>query len=205
MNPYLAVESFEKRLADWCGSKYAVAVESCTSALFLCLMYRKMMRNGDIGTITIPNRTYVGVPCSIIHAGGKVKFSDKEWAGEYELKPLAIYDAALRLRPNMYHGGMQCLSFHIKKLLPIGRGSVILLDDIHAYEWLKKARFDGRNPVPLLEDNFDMLGWNCYMTPDQAARGIQLFEIYKNKKEFPDLEVEEQGYPYLNQYNIYQQ
>ena len=27
-----------------------------------------------------------------------------------------------------------------------------------------------------IEDIFDMIGWNMYMTPEQAARGLELFE-----------------------------
>lgn len=202
-NPYAIVIQFEERLAEYCGSKYAVAVDSCSAAIFLSLQYSKMYGKWS-DTIEIPCKTYPGVPCSIIHSGAKVKFIDKLWNGEYELAPLNIWDAALRFRRGMYHGGFQCLSFHIKKLMPIGRGGMILTDDKEAYEWLKKARFDGRSPVPLLEDNLTMLGWNCYMTPSDAARGVQLFEVMKNK-EFPDISVESQGYPNLSKFKIYTQ
>ena len=47
-----------------------------------------------------------------------------------------------------------------------------------------------------------MLGWNMYLSPDQAARGIQLFELTKNRT-LADLKAEEQGYPDLSQYAIY--
>ena len=79
---------------------------------------------------------------------------------------------------------------------------MILTDDVDASKWLRKARFDGREPIPLLEDNFTMLGWNLYMEPAQAARGIQLFEVMRNK-ELPDLKVEEQGYPDLSKFAIF--
>jgi dTDP-4-amino-4,6-dideoxygalactose transaminase len=208
MNPYVVVEEFEKRIADWCGSKYAVAVESGTAAIFLSLQYAK--NDGvleEFNTISIPRYTYPSTPCSIIHCGAKVEFTDDQWGGEYQLKPLEIWDSALRFKKGMYNGGLQCLSFHIKKLLPIGRGGMILLDDKRAYEWLKRARFDGRNPVPLAEDNFTMLGWNAYMQPADAARGIQLFEVLRQK--YPDgvedLVMEEQGYPDLSKFPIYKQ
>jgi len=203
-NPYISVILFEEAIADYCGSKYAVAVESCTSALFLSLMYCKQHYQVQPTTIDIPSRTYPGVACSIIHAGYKVAFDDYPWEGEYMLKPFNIWDAALRFRKGMYHGGFQCISFHIKKLLPIGRGGAILTDDLEAVKWFRKARFDGRNPVPLQEDDFTMLGWNCYMTPDQAARGLQLFQA-KGDKEFEDLKVSEQGYPDLSKFPIYNQ
>jgi dTDP-4-amino-4,6-dideoxygalactose transaminase len=205
-NPYLIVEEFEKRIAEWCGAPYAVAVESGTAAIFLSLQWKKK-KWGSIAGVEIPKHTYPSVPCSIIHCGGTVEFSDKEWSGEYELDVLNIWDAALRFKKNMYHEGLQCLSFHIKKHLPIGRGGMILTDDKEAYEWLKKARFDGRSPIPLAEDNFTMLGWNMYMQPADAARGIQLFEVLRQK--YPDgmedLKVEEQGYPDLSKFPIYQQ
>jgi len=212
MNPYEVVNSFEKLVAEWCGAKFGVAVESGTAAIFLSLQYRKVMqRNGGLKEVTIPCRTYPSVPCSVIHAGGRVKFEDKEWEGEYELRPYRIWDSALRLKKGMFgdkgriFNGLQCLSFHIKKLLPIGRGGMILTDDENAYKWLKLARFDGRNPIPLQDDYFTMLGWNAYMQPADAARGIQLFEVMKQK--YPDgmedLKVEEQGYPNLDLYPIY--
>lgn len=200
-NPYLIVDEFERRIAEWAGAKYGVAVESGTAALFLSLMYRKEQL-GNIGHINIPKHTYPSVPCSIIHAGGVVNFEDSDWQGEYELTPRGIWDSALRFQKGMYHGGLQCLSFHIKKHLPIGRGGMILTDDVDASKWLRKARFDGREPIPLLEDNFTMLGWNLYMEPAQAARGIQLFEVMRNK-ELPDLKVEEQGYPDLSKFAIF--
>lgn len=204
-NPYGVVIEFEEAIAEYCGSKYAVAVESCTSALFLSLMYYRYKFDQPIGEITIPSRTYPGVACSIIHAGGKVKFvDDPEWEGEYELAPLYIWDAALRFKRDMHHGGLQCISFHVKKNLPIGRGGCVLTHDLEAVEWLRKARFDGRSPVPLLEDNFTMLGWNCYMTPDQAARGLQLLQALGDRV-LPDLEVSKQGYPDLSKFKIYTQ
>ena len=196
-NPYEVVEKFEEIIADFAGSRYAVAVESCTSAIFLSCAYSK------VGEVTIPKRTYPSVPCSIIHAGGSVKFNDLRWKGIYQLEPYRIFDSALRFRKGMYKGGFHCLSFHNKKLLPIGRGGMILTDNGKAYEWFKKARFDGRNEVPLEEDTFDMLGWNCYMTPEQAVRGIQMFSTYNQKRD-KDLDATKQGYPDLSQHKIYE-
>lgn len=208
MNPYTVVEEFEKRLAEWCGAPYAVAVESGTAAIFLSLMWRKkegwFLDNGN--RVAIPRYTYPSVACSIIHAGWGVEFWDKKWEGEYELAPLRIWDAALRLKPNMYHGGFQCLSGHIKKKLNIGRAGFILCEDKDAYEWFKLARFDGREPIPLQEQKeFKVLGWNMYLSPSDAARGIQLFEIYKERGDYSDLKVEDQKYCDLSKHKIYQQ
>jgi dTDP-4-amino-4,6-dideoxygalactose transaminase len=196
MNPYNAVANFEQVIAAWAGSKYAVAVESCTAALFLSCVYAK------VSEVTIPAHTYPGVPCSIIHAGGKVKFEDVPWQGIYQLKPYEIWDGALRFKQGMYKGGLHCLSFHMKKLLPIGRGGMILTDDKEAYNWFKRARFDGRREVSLEDDSFDMLGWNMYMTPEQAIRGLQLFSTI-DQRDLDDLIVTNQMYPNLGEYDVY--
>lgn len=201
VNPYSIVETFEKAIANYAGSRYAVAVESCTAAIFLSLMCRGVKHS----EVFIPKNTYPSVPCSIIHAGGKVKFTDLKWEGVYNLNPFNIIDGALRFRRDMYvKDTFHCLSFHAKKLLPIGRGGMILTDDYYAMEWFKLARFDGRKPVPLKEDYFNMLGWNCYMEPSNAARGLQLLQALGGR-ELPDLKVEDQGYPDLSQFPIYTQ
>lgn len=208
VNPYNVVADFEEAVADYAGSKYAVATESCTAAIFLSLMYQKKHRYTLPDYVTnyiyIPKLTYPGVACSIIHAGFKLRFVDEEWKGEYELQSRGIWDAALRFKRGMYHGGFQCLSFHIKKILPIGRGGMILTNNEDAYEWLKKARFDGRSPVPLLEDNFTMLGWNMYMQPGDAARGMQLLQVLGDR-ELADIDMKTQGYADLSKFKIYTQ
>jgi dTDP-4-amino-4,6-dideoxygalactose transaminase len=197
--PYRIVKDFERAIADYAGARYAVAVESCTAALFLSLKYLDLVGQ----EVTIPKRTYPGVACSIIHAGGRVKFSDEPWQGIYELAPYGVWDGALRFRRWMYAGGLHCLSFHAKKLLPIGRGGMILCDDADAAHWLRVARFDGREEVDLgVQKEFKVLGWNMYMQPEQAARGLLLFASAKYK-DLPDLVVEDQGYPDLSKSEIY--
>lgn len=199
-NPYLIVDTFERTVAEYAGAPYAVAVESCTAAIFLSLMLVGVKGK----RIKIPKHTYPGVACSIIHAGGKVEFTEEQWEGTYELQGTGIIDGALRFRPGMYDlpGTFHCLSFHVKKLLPIGRGGMILLEDPEDYAWLKRARFDGRNPVPLLKDKFFMLGWNMYMQPSDAARGIQLLQALGDRV-LDDLPVASQGYPDLSQFPVY--
>ena len=168
-NAFEVVRQFERRIAEYAGSKYAVAVDSCTNALFLSCMYLKVKGH----EITLPKRTYVSVPQSVIHAGGKVKFKDIKWKGTYQLNPFPIVDGAKRFTKGMYEKDtLHCLSFHMKKILDIGRGGAILTDDEEAVEWLKQARFDGRHEVPLHHDEFKILGWNMYMTPEQAGRGL---------------------------------
>jgi dTDP-4-amino-4,6-dideoxygalactose transaminase len=192
MNPFKVVEMFEEAMAEYTGSPYAVAVDNCTDALFLCCKYM------EVEAVNIPSRTYLSVPQSIIHAGGEVIFDTRmnNWKGIYQLWPYPIYDAAKRLTSGMWNGGTMCLSFHIKKHLKIGKGGMILTPNKKAVEWFKKARYEGRSAVPYEHDNIDMLGWNMYMSPEQAARGLTLLqnyplhnedleEVYKDLTDFP--------------------
>jgi hypothetical protein len=39
--------------------------------------------------------------------------------------------------------------------------------------------------VPFMQDKVEILGWNSYLTPEQAARGLQLLEHLP--EDLPDL------------------
>ena len=150
-DPRDIVSIFEEKLAKFAGSKFAVTVDCCSNALFLCLKYLNAS-----GTVTIPSKTYVSVPMQIMHTGCDVAFEDIEWTGIYQLKPLPIFDAATRFTKGMYVGGdaLQVVSFQIKKRLPIGKGGVILTDSEEAYRWLKLATYDGRDlTTPYMSDD----------------------------------------------------
>jgi len=95
----------------------------------------------------------------------------------------------------MYREGFEVLSFQIKKRIPIGKGGMILTDDLAAAEWLRKARYDGRDlAIPYPENIYESLGWHYYMTPEDAARGILLMDStpevnsdIANWENYPDL------------------
>lgn len=181
-NPYKIVKMFEEELSEYTGAPYVVTVDSCTNALFLCCKYLQVKE------VTIPSKTYLSVPMSIMHAGGEVVFDKSEavnhWVGQYKLEPYPIYDSAKRLTSGMYESeSFMCLSFHMKKHLNIGKGGAILTDNKEAYEWFKKARYEGRSEKFYKEDSIEQLGWNMYMTPQQAAQGLCLMQNYPKHKE----------------------
>ena len=149
--------------------------------------------------VELPARTYISVPAAVVHAGGKVVFTDKEWSGIYQLKPYPIWDSALRFRQGMYAGGLHCVSFQARKLLPIGRGGMILTNDKSAAGWLRKARSNGRNiSVPYEQDLIDFLGWDMAMTPEQGARGLQLLQTAN-----PNAEDQRNDYPDLRRMPVF--
>lgn len=173
------VEYFEDLIAEYAGSDYAVAVDSCTNALFLSMKY--CQANSDLSRVKVPNRTYISVPMQILHAGYDVDFHDGYWSGAYRLDPLPVIDSAQRFTENMYEhfsGCLYCLSFHSKKILSIGRGGMILTDDKNARDWLRRSRYDGRSSIyynEIDDKTVPTLGWHMYMTPEEAVRGIEQF------------------------------
>lgn len=197
---------FEDALSSYTGAKYAVTVDNQSNALFLALMCEGV----EGKDIYIPSRTYPSVPCEIIHAGGRVKFepvAGETLRGAYQLKPTRVWDSALRFTAGMYiPNTLMCLSFTGPyKHLKLGKAGAILTDDYKAYLWLKRARFSGRRECSYHDDNFDMLGWNFYLMPEIAARGLlliqQFYDLQGNAKHNEDLEL---PYPDLSQFKIYQ-
>ena len=198
-------EEFEKALCDYTGAPYAVTIDNASNALFLSLIYENVKGI----EITIPARTYPSVPCEIIHAGAKVKFNPVHGTtlkGAYQLEPTKVWDSALRFTHNMYiPNTYMCLSFtgpykHFK----LGKGGAILMDNYMASLWFKRARFSGRRECSYHDDNFDMLGWNFYMMPEIAARGLPLISQFYEPSGKPinneDLEL---PYPDLSKFEVY--
>ncbi len=204
---YKVTEDFEKALGDYTGAPYVVTVDNQSNALFLSMMYENVKGK----ELTIPSRTYPSVPCEIIHAGAKVKFrpvKGKTIKGAYQLEGSNVWDSALRFTADMYIPGTHmCVSFtgpykHFK----LSKGGAILTGNYEASLWFKRARYSGRRECSYHDDHFDMLGWNFYMMPELAARGLLLMSQFYNtdgtKKHNEDLEL---PYPDLSKFDIYKQ
>jgi hypothetical protein len=209
-NVYDITNEFERRLADYTGAPYVITLDNQSNGLFLALYYENYVKKSiKIDTITIPNRTYPSVPCEIIHAGLKVKFRQVEGKtikGAYNLEGSNVWDSALSFTSKMYKpNSYMCISFtgpykHFK----LSKGGAILTDDYDANLWFRRARYSGRRECSYHDDNLDMLGWNFYMMPELAARGVLLMgQFYNgegNPKHNEDLEL---PYPDLSKFKIY--
>jgi len=209
---YKITEDFETALSNYTGAPYVVTLDNMSNALFLALYYEKnITKKIENGKITIPSRTYPSVPCEIIHAGLKVDFKNVTGTtikGAYNLEGSNVWDSALRFTAEMYIPSTHmCISFtgpykHFK----LSKGGAILTDNLEAYHWFKRARYSGRRECSYHDDYFDMLGWNFYMMPELAARGLllmnQFYNIDGTKKFNEDLEL---PYPDLSKFPIYKQ
>ena len=163
------VKTFEKQVASFFGAKYAVAVDSCTHGIELCLRYQ------NIGTITVPKRTYISIPFLSYKLGITFDWRDEDWTDYYYLGGTNIIDAAVLWKKNSYISGtFMCVSFQYRKHLSLGRGGVILTDNQKDAVTLKKMSYDGRLPnIPWREQSIDIVGYHYYMTPEIATLGLQ--------------------------------
>jgi len=166
------VKDFENKVAKFFGAKYAVAVDSCTHGLELCL------RMQNIQELCVPKRTYISVPFLANKLGIPLKWKEESWQDYYFIEGTNIADAAVLWREDSYiPNTFMCLSFQFQKHLSLGRGGMILTDNKQAAEDLKKMSYDGRLPdVPWRDQDISSFGYHYYMTPETAQIGLDKLE-----------------------------
>ncbi len=184
------VIQFENKISKFFGSKYAVATDSCTHAIELCIRLKKIKK------IIVPKRTYASIPMLAKKLNLKLAFDDIHWNDYYYLRDTNIIDAAVLWKKNSYISGtLMCLSFQYQKHLNLGRGGMILLDNSYEYKSLVRMSYDGRERgIPWRNQNIKYIGYHYYLTPEAAEMGLKIFEKVKNKKpkqwtslDYPDL------------------
>lgn len=184
-----SVKLFEDELASFFGSPYAVAVDSCTHGVELCLRHKK------VNKITVPKRTYLSIPFLANKLGIELSWSDNVWQDFYYLTH-NIIDAAVLWRKDSYiPETFMCLSFQYQKHLSLGRGGMILCDNKDDRDILKKMSYDGREPnIPWRDQDISCIGYHYYMTPETAKLGLEKLETAKstlpriwNYTDWPDL------------------
>ena len=195
--PYEVTRRFERALCEYTGAPFACAVNSCTAALMLAVRWYVVNRMLPVPPVVcIPKRTYVSVPCAILHAGATPVFSEDDWNGAYQLIPLLVWDSACRFTYGMYrHGEFQCVSFAARKILGAEQGGAILHDNAEADNWFRKMRFDGRTEgLAVANDSIDVIGHHAIMLPSVAATLlVRLHHLPKHNddlsgaSEYPDI------------------
>ncbi len=177
---FKAVKLFENKIAEYFGAPYAIAVDSCTHGIELCLRYQ------DLSYISVPKRTYLSVPFLSNKLKIKLHWRDEKWQDYYVVNHHfnPIYDAAVLWKKDSYiPGSFMCLSFQFQKHLSLGRGGMILCDQKEDAIELKKMSYDGRYPdIPWRDQNIKSFGYHYYMTPETAQLGLdKLDEAIKTK------------------------
>lgn len=166
---FKVVEEFEYEIAKFFGSPAAVAIDSATHGLELCLRLK------GAKYIVSPKHTYVSVPMLANKLGIELVWSNEVWDEMYQIYP-NIYDSAVLWRKKSFiPKSFMCLSFQYQKHLSLGRGGMILCPDKEIYKELKKMAYDGREPgIPWREQgDISTMGYHYYMTPETAALGLE--------------------------------
>jgi len=163
-----SIERFEKEIADFFGSPYAVAVDCCTHGVELCLRYTSANR------ISVPKNTYISIPFLADKLNIYLEWREEDWKDYYYLTPSVVDAAVLWKKDSYIPGTFMSVSFQFRKHLSLGRGGIILLDDKEAAKELKKMSYDGRLPsIPWRDQDIESIGYHYYMTPETANLGLQ--------------------------------
>ena len=187
---FKAVSDFENKIAEFYGATWGVAVDCCTHGIELCLRYR------GVDKLVVPKRTYLSVPFLANKLNIPLEWKDENWKDYYEIGETGIYDAAVLWERDSYiPKSYMCISFQFQKHLSLGKGGMILTDDLVAKNELKKMSYDGRLPdVPWREQNIQTMGYHYYMNPEIAQIGLDKLSTAIETKpkdwtitEWPDL------------------
>jgi len=170
-----AVTIFEEELAKFFGAKYAVGTDCATHGIELSLRY--LMKTGMLNketVVEIPKRTYISIPFLGEKLGLNWVWKDERWQDYYYVGGTNVIDAAVLWKENSYVANtMMAVSFQFQKHLSLGRGGVILLDNLEASVELRKMVYDGRERgVGWRSQNITSVGYHYYMTPEIAELGM---------------------------------
>lgn len=186
------VNQFESAVAAFYGSPFAVATDCCTHALELCL------RIVNPKSTSCPKHTYLSVPMTFQKLNLNWRFNNQPWKEFYYLENTPIIDAAVFWKKDAYiPKTLMCLSFQYRKHLNLGRGGMILLDDVGVYNQLIKLAYDGRDRnVQWSDQPIESLGYHYYMTPETAKQGLRKLKIAEGTisrqwsfLDYPDLSI----------------
>jgi len=199
------VQEFEEKFAKYVGAKYAIALNSCTSALFLSLKYVEPKK------VLVPSLTFTASASVIRHNGATPVFGEinplnycldvsqnvdeeidtvvpvhltgneapRYWGGKK-----VVEDSAHRIMRNTQGANPVCYSFYVTKNMTTGEGGMITTNDKQFYDWLKLARLHGSNKDGFSryankgswQYSIEFCGYKMNMTDMNAAIGIKQLE-----------------------------
>jgi dTDP-4-amino-4,6-dideoxygalactose transaminase len=179
------VNEFENTIANYVGAKYAVSVNSATSAIFLALLNKNI-------TLNIPTMIPPVVLNAIITSGNKYTFEDNvDWVGDsyvlHNFKNYKIVDSAQKIEKNQFKQecnseDLMIFSFYPTK--PIGScdGGMIVSDDLEKINYLRELSMNGMSQsINNWERDIKFPGYKMYMNSIQCEIGLRNFKLYPDK------------------------
>lgn len=179
------VYEFEQELAAYVGAEEVVAFDSCTSALFISLLWEKMQGRVDINNVSIPSMTVPLVASAVNEAGLQFTFNDAtEWVGSaYQILGTKVWDSAHELIASQYLRHVDdpqtkvCFSFYPTKTIGSADGGAVATNDKEFAEWARKIITYGRNQKKKYANSWDydieMFGYKRHWTNLQAAIALE--------------------------------
>lgn len=180
------VTNFENTIASYVGAKYAVGLNSATSAIFLSLLNKNI-------TINIPSIIPPVVPNAIRTSGNEYNFIDNiTWVGDsYVLHNFADYkivDSAQKIEPEQFikecnDNDLMIFSFYPTK--PIGScdGGMIVSNDFDKINYIREMSLNG---MTFASNNWERknkyIGYKMYMNSIQADIGFKNYKEYFIKR-----------------------
>jgi dTDP-4-amino-4,6-dideoxygalactose transaminase len=179
------VIEFEKKIAEYVGTKYACSVNSATNAIFLSLL------NKDV-TVKLPSMIPPVVANAILTSGNTIEFADdSDWPGHsyvlYEFADYKIVDSAQKLKKNQFKKecnpqDLMIFSFYPTKPLGGSDGGMIVTDDYEKYKWFKEAVLNGTTySDSSWGRDISFPGYKMYMNSIQAKILLNNFKFFHKK------------------------
>ena len=183
------VVEFEKKIAKYVGAKYACAVNSATSAIFLTFIMDYFLKPR---IVKIPSMIPPVVANAIITSNNRVEFTDNvKWFGNsyilHKFRKYKVVDSAQKLEKNQFRKeckpeDLMIFSFYPTKPLGGCDGGMIVTDDYKKYRWFKEAVLNG---MSYAENNWErdisFPGYKMYMNSIQAQILMNNFEAFDKK------------------------
>lgn len=164
-------QAFEEEFARYVGAKYAIAVNSATSALFLALKALGVKKGDEV---IVPSFTFAATANVVVHCGATPIFVDirkddftldqKSLDGTITKKTKAVIpvhyganmariktlvpiieDSAHLIKRNGNNNKVfaSCYSFYATKNMTTGEGGMITVSNSKIADWLRMARLHG--------------------------------------------------------------
>jgi perosamine synthetase len=120
------IEKFEKGIAEYIGTKYAVVFNSGTSALHAALLAYEL---GEGAEVIVPSFTFIATANAALFVGAKPVFAEIE-EETYGLDPM---DVRRKITPKtraiipIHYGGCPCLVNELKQI--VEEHGLILIED----------------------------------------------------------------------------
>lgn len=193
------VEELEKEWAKFTGAKYAVALNSCTSALDIACRLVKLPN-----TVKVSAFTFVSSALAPLNAGYKIKFVDIDekslctpkadiqvmYAGN-QFGEGIIYDMA-HSGGEKHKGLISCWSFHAVKNLPSGDGGMLTMNSKKLYERAKalswcgidKSTFQRSGKKYSWDYDIQEAGLKAHMNDITACIALEHLKVLKVRNEY---------------------